>query len=204
MFPKGAKKENAMENNKTTEPKAFNRALCFTFFGNWYEAITNLETDADKDSAAHTLFKAIAEYSLYGVRPDSENVVFKVIWPILETEIDNTIDRRRRRFAPGELSAKHKNVLELHHSRPELSYRDMEQLTGVPKSTIARLIERYGANYCVCDSDSHSDCSGADDTDCSDEYSPNDFPSPYSAGDTSFSGTGQLDDEQYCDGELPF
>lgn len=193
-----------MGNNKSTELKAFDRALCFTFFGNWYEVITNLETDADESSAAYTLFKAIADYSLFGVRPDSENMVIKAAWPMFETEIDNAVDRRRKRFAPGDLSAKHKRALELHSKRPDLSYRDIEQLTGVPKSTFARLVDRYGTDYGVGGADDNSDCVGVNDADCSDECSPNDCYSPYSAGDTSISGTGQWDDSQSDDGDIPF
>ena len=34
------------------EKKAFDSTVCFTFYGSWVEAIADLETDVDKDSAA--------------------------------------------------------------------------------------------------------------------------------------------------------
>lgn len=184
-----------MKKDKYTEKQAFNRALCFTFFGNWYEVITNLETDADKESVAYTLFKAIAEYSLFGVRPDSENLVIKSTWPLFETEIDNTINRRQRGFGASELSEKHKSVLELHCKQSELTYRELEKITGVPKSTVARLIERYGADYSVCNAeDISSDVDTfANDTGCSNGCCTDDCYSDYYVGDTSISRTGQWD-----------
>lgn len=134
--------------NKEASRKDFDSTICFTFYGSWIEAITSLETDADRCSPAYMLFKAIANYSMYDEEPsidddNSNSSIIKVVWPILEKEIDNSVNRRKRGFVVREPTKMQQAVLDLHRERPELSYRQIGNIIGTSKSAVDRLIRKY-------------------------------------------------------------
>ena len=64
-------------------------------FADCLEAIEYTETDADRRSESYMLFKAIANYPLYGETPDFDtsdaNKSFKRFWPMFEKRIDSSI-----------------------------------------------------------------------------------------------------------------
>ena len=129
-------------------PKEFDSTICFSFFSDWLEAIEETETDADRKSESYMLFKAIANYGLYGETPDFDtngaNKSFKRFWPMLERQIDSSIKNRKRWFkdcsGPTENA---KKVIEAYKKNPTASVRDIEALTGVSKSEVGRIKRKY-------------------------------------------------------------
>lgn len=129
-------------------PKEFDSTICFSFFADWLETIEYTETDADRHSKSYMLFKAIANYALYGETPDFDtsdaNKSFKQFWPMLERQIDGSIKSRKRwyekRDGPTENA---KKVINAYKKNPDASIRDIAEMTGVSKSEVGRIKRRY-------------------------------------------------------------
>lgn len=129
-------------------PKEFDSTICFSFFADWLEAIEYTETDADRRSESYMLFKAIANYALYGETPDFDtsdaNKSFKRFWPMFEKQIDSSIKSRKRwyekRDGPTENA---KKVIDAYKKNPGASIRDIAEITGVSKSEVSRIRRKY-------------------------------------------------------------
>lgn len=127
-----------------TEKKTFDPTVCFSFFGSWVKAIEALETEQDRSSKAYLLFRAIANYSMYNETPNFQNEpMLNVAWPLIEQEIDASMNRRKRGFANDEMSEKKEKVINAIVSNPTASLRDLADITGIPKSTIDRVKRKY-------------------------------------------------------------
>lgn len=128
--------------------KEFDSTICFSFFADWLEAIEYTETDADRQSKSYMLFKAIANYALYGETPDFDasdaNKSFKQFWPMLEKQIDSSIKSRKRWFkdcsGPTENA---KKVIDAYKKNPDASTRYIAEVTGVSKSEVNRIKRKY-------------------------------------------------------------
>lgn len=133
------------DNNNSKEKKAFDSTVCFTFYGSWVEAITDLETGADSDSAAYQLFKAIADYSMYGEEPDfsPENKTLKAIWRVISNEIDNSLDRRKKGFADEGPNEKQIAVIDACVNHPSTSCREIADALGLSKDFVWRTQRKY-------------------------------------------------------------
>ena len=46
--------------NQADQRKPFDSTVCFTFFGDWMQAIESVEREEDRGSVAYQLFKAVA------------------------------------------------------------------------------------------------------------------------------------------------
>ena len=148
MFGKdacGGELENEREEKM---PKEFDSTICFSFFSDWLEAIEETETDADRKSESYMLFKAIANYALYGETPDFDtsdaNKSFKRFWPMFEKQIDSSIKSRKRwyekRDGPTENA---KKVIDTYKKNPNASIRYVAEVTGVSKSEVNRIKRKY-------------------------------------------------------------
>lgn len=128
--------------------KEFDSTICFSFFADWLEAIEYTETETDRKSKSYMLFKAIANYALYGEAPDFDtsdaNKSFKRFWPMLEKQIDSSIKSRKRWFkdcsGPTENA---KKVIEAYKKNPDASIRYVAEATGVSKSEVNRIKRKY-------------------------------------------------------------
>ena len=127
------------------EKKTFDSTVCYTFYGNWYDAISKLETETDKNSCAYRLFKAISEYSLYGIEPDfSEQFrVLDVIWSVIATEIDNCIVRRKRGFGEEVITEEYRAIIDAVARNPRASIREIARMVGVNKNKVDRVRKKY-------------------------------------------------------------
>lgn len=127
--------------------KTFDSTVCFTFFGDWVEAIEDAETEADRNSEAYMLFRAIADYSMYGEEPDFDtypaNKSFRRFWPMLTKQIDDSIENRKRGFGYAGITATQKKVLDAYREKPLASIREIKELTGVSKNTVERVRRKY-------------------------------------------------------------
>lgn len=129
-------------------PKEFDSTICFSFFADWLEAIEYTETEADRKSESYMLFKAIANYALYGEVPDFDtsdaNKSFKRFWPMLEKQIDSSIKSRKRWFKDGSGPTENaKKVIDAYKKNPDASIRDIAEVTGVSKSEVNRIKRKY-------------------------------------------------------------
>ena len=106
----------------TDNKKPFDSTVCFTFYGSWVRTIEQLEMDAEENSLAYKLFKAIADYSLYGLEPNFDDlepfqrITLKAVWETISTEIDNSVARRKRAF-PTRSQQSYKRPLSLNVSK---------------------------------------------------------------------------------------
>lgn len=134
-----------MENKRNTaeQKKAFDATVCFSFFGTWLEAIEAYETEADTNSNAYKLFKAIAYYSLYGVEPEFEDSGLDAIWKILSREIDNSVRRRKCRFGKEEVTEREQAVIDAWKASPHASVREVAETTCVHRSSVERIRRKY-------------------------------------------------------------
>ena len=128
--------------------KEFDPTVCFSFFSDWLDVIEATETETDRKSESYMLFKAIANYGLYGKEPDFDksdaNKSFKRFWPILERQIDKSVSNRKRGFShsngPTENARK---VIDAYRKKPGASIRDVSDITGVSKSEVGRIKRKY-------------------------------------------------------------
>lgn len=161
------------------EKRPFIREACFTFFGDWASTIEQLETEQDTSSAAYTLFKAIADYSLYDIDPDFEHFPqLAIFWPMLERQIDSSVDRRRKNFADEESNERRQEVVDIIKAHPEFSCRAIQELTGVGKSTVNRIKRQYAAVKAAIHSGDGSSPSSASPSGSSNGYLPASDTSP--------------------------
>ena len=128
--------------------KEFDSTICFSFFADWLEAIEYTESEADRKSESYMLFKAIANYALYGEVPDFDtsdaNKSFKRFWSMLEKQIDNSIKSRKRWFKDGSGPTENaKKVIDAYKKNPDASIRDIAEVTGVSKSEVNRIKRKY-------------------------------------------------------------
>lgn len=205
-------------NKGPKEKRPFIREACFTVFGDWVSTIEQLETEQDANSAAYTLFKAIADYSLYDIAPNFEPFPqLAIFWPMLERQIDSSVDRRSKNFADEESDERRQEVIDIIESHPEYSCREIEKLTGISKSTVNRIQRQYAAEKTAASSCDGFPSSGFPRSDPSTGYSfagntsPGFYKSSSSASsygsDTMGRDSGtpdpfsELDDD---DGDLPF
>lgn len=124
--------------------KAFDPTVCFMFFGSWLKVIEELETEQDRKSNAYSLFKAIAEYSMYDIEPDfSKCSTLKAFWGIFEKEIDISITRRKRGFAQDEMNEKYQAIITAIANNPNASLRVIADLTNTNKDMVSRVKKRH-------------------------------------------------------------
>lgn len=129
-------------------PKEFDSTICFSFFADWLGTIEYTETDADRQSKSYMLFKAIANYALYGETPDFDtsdaNKSFKQFWPMLERQIDGSIKSRKRWYEKRDDPTENaKKVIDAYKKNPNASIRDISEMTGVSKSEVCRIKRKY-------------------------------------------------------------
>lgn len=130
-------------NSDIGQKKAFDATVCFSFFGTWMEAIETYETEADANSNAYSLFKAIAYYSMYGIEPEFENTGLNAIWQILSREIDNSVNRRKCRFGKEEVTEREHAVLDAWKASPHASVRKIAEAAGIHRSSVERIKRKY-------------------------------------------------------------
>lgn len=125
-------------------PKSYDPTVAFMFFREWVEAIDELERVTDK----HRMFKAIADYSMYGEEPDfSDSATMRGMWRLLVGGIDASVRNRQKGFAKDELNENYVKVKEALQQNTMASLREIAEVTGVSKSTVERVkrkLERAG------------------------------------------------------------
>ena len=128
----------------TDNKKAFDPTVCFMFFGSWLKTMEALETEQDKNSAAYSLFKAIAEYSMYDIEPDfSEHPTLKAFWALFEKEIDLSVTRRKSGFAQDEMNEKYQAIITAIANNPNASLRAIADLTNTNKDMVSRVKKKH-------------------------------------------------------------
>lgn len=134
-----------MNDNK----KPFDSTVCFTFYGSWARTIEQLETEAEENSLAYKLFKAISDYSLYGVEPNFDDleplqqITLKAVWETISTEIDNSVARRKRGFANEKPTELQEAIIAECIKSPLDSCRAIGDAVGASKSEVDRVRKKY-------------------------------------------------------------
>lgn len=117
-------------------PKSYDPTVAFMFFREWVEAIDELERVTDK----HRMFKAIADYSMYGEEPDfGDSAIMRGMWRLIVSGIDASVKNRQKGFAKDELNGNYVKVKEALQQNPMASLREIAEVTGVSKSTVERV-----------------------------------------------------------------
>lgn len=142
-----SKSETSNTNMQPNLKRAFDSTICFTFFGSWMDTIVRMETESDRKSQAYMLFKAIAEYSLYGKEPvldDNDALqMITVIWPMFEREIDNSKSRRKRNFSSDGANEIEAAVIRESIKHPKMPVRQLAVLVGTSKSNANRIQQAH-------------------------------------------------------------
>ena len=152
--------------------KAFDPTNSFTFFGSWVRAIEAAEKISVE--TAYRFFKAIAHYSMYDETPDFEdNPVLSMTWNLIEKEIDNSVDRRKRNFDKDTFNEDYQKIIDAVAKHPNCSLRDIADITGTSKDMVSRVKKKYSKEIKARQdeiSDSGSDNSSDYCTDTYDDY----------------------------------
>lgn len=186
--------------------KTFDPTVNFTVFGSWVHTMEILENEADKDCQAHQLFKAIANYCMYGEYPDfGSNVILKAVWPLIEREADNSLKRRKSNFAKDSFNENYKRIIETFIAHPEYSYSAIAELTGTNKSMVARVRRKFASTIdaAVDDLVARDDSAdvGVDDDTGTTLQNNTKRDTEHQNGGCAYDPFRELDED---DGELPF
>lgn len=105
----------------------------------------NLEKPSDKKNPTIRLFYAIANYSMYSEEPDfadlKDGPALSVIWPVIQHEIDMSIDRRRRGFERKQATEeKYEAIRQAAEENQGASVRGLAEITGYSKSSVGRAL----------------------------------------------------------------
>ena len=132
-----------------SKKKAFDSTICFYFFGKWLNTLECLEKESDKQSVSYTLFKAVANYSMYGTEPsfsftnEQDNITCRAIWEMLVDEVDTSIENRKRWFDKSGPNKKQEAIIAECIRRPDASLKEIADVTGVSRSSVDRTKKRY-------------------------------------------------------------
>lgn len=134
-----------MTDTQKKELKAFDATVSFTFFGSWVDAISDIEEDYGVESA-HILYKSIADYSMFGLVPDFDELnlkYLKPVWRTIANEIDNSIDRRKRGFSKETLTVKQQAVIDETIRNPSASLRDIAYNVGASVAYVSKTQKQF-------------------------------------------------------------
>lgn len=132
-----------MSDKTQTEKRPFDPAMSFAFFGSWFETLERLK-ESQGVEAAYNLFEAIANYSRYHDVPNFEDgSIAQIFWPMIQREIDLSLRRRGANFSSEETEKRRQKVISAHLGNPSLTMREIEELTGIPKSTVSRILQTW-------------------------------------------------------------
>lgn len=140
-----AKMSNAIYDTQA----AFDPTICFTVYGSWIEAIEEVETASDRDSLAYQMFKAIANYSMYGEEPNFDNAPLRAWWRVTARGIDSSMGRRRKKFAPEEVTERERIVIDSKYLY--IASTNTEQCCLREKTALSGQILAYGRRGTVLD-----------------------------------------------------
>jgi hypothetical protein len=138
------------------EKKVFDPSKKFTIYGSWMQNFTELKEYGAE--VPYTLFEAIADYAMFGTEPDfstfqSEHghdnkmlsAMLRQLFIAIKPNIDTSIKRSRANFAPDkEVNERELMVWHYRQDHPEKSLRDIAAATGVSKTTVDRILKKYG------------------------------------------------------------
>jgi hypothetical protein len=140
--------DNAEQNNKPLGIRnvPFDPTVCFTVFGNWIEAMNDIEDASDLTCKPYMFMKAIADYSMFNEEPDFEmaaNRWFKPFWPTIAQQINSSVENRQKGFKQTAVTKKEAKVIDAFRRNPEASVREIAGITGVNKSSVDRIRRKY-------------------------------------------------------------
>ena len=117
--------------------KEFDRSVCFTYFGNYYKQVTEIEKQFGMETA-YKVERAIIEYGLFKKEIDDPTIRIFVGAPTLDL-IDGSQTRRANGF--GEDVAKTEAVLEYYREHPQASQNEIAKATGVSKGKVNKIMK---------------------------------------------------------------
>lgn len=136
-----------MNEQSTRGRQPFDSTVCFTCFGGWVESIYKLAENG-KLNTAFNLFKTIADYCLYGIQPNfddmgEDGIYIEMIWPTIEAQANNSIKNRRARFDLEKPTEIQQRIIEELARNPDASNREVGYLLSVGKSTVDVTRKKY-------------------------------------------------------------
>lgn len=130
--------------NNFTTSQVFDRTKGFMMLAGMDAA---LRTAAEIDpQLACKLYMAISDYAMLNVSPNfTDCPMLQISWAGLEPMIDASIANRKKHFKDDQPDARAEAVIAACVQNPSLSDRELERVTGVPKTTARRIREKYHA-----------------------------------------------------------
>lgn len=135
-------KKTAPAQNPTAKT-AFDRTVCFTFFGDYLAALEGIEQTNGAESA-YTAFKILARFSLYGEQPDPANNPWGFAWPMVERKARDNISRRKQAIEGGD-SALTKAILEYAAENPEATQQAIADALSCHRNTVGNVLRKERA-----------------------------------------------------------
>lgn len=141
--------------NQADQRKPFDSTVCFTFFGDWMQAIESVEREEDRGSVAYQLFKAVACFSLYGEEPDiygmeelaiEDRRIFAALWPMMQRQAETSKDRRKQGFAEEGPTKTQRAIIKAYVEHPkgiEASMREIARMAECGKTTVEKVKKKY-------------------------------------------------------------
>ena len=121
--------------------KPYDPTMSFSFFGSWFDTLERVK-ELHGVEAAYNFFEAIANYSMYHEVPNfDDSPISYMVWPVIEKEIDISLNRRGANFSSVEAEERRQQVIAIHSENPSLSVRDIAEMTGISKSAVGRIIK---------------------------------------------------------------
>lgn len=134
-----------MNDGTKPEKKPYDTTMSFSVFGSWFETMERLRVSQGVE-VAYSLFTAIANYSRFYECPDFEDgSILQIFWPVIQKEIDLSLKRRGANFSSEEADERRRLVIATYSENPSLSVREIAERTGVSKSAVGRILERWRA-----------------------------------------------------------
>lgn len=137
--------------------KVFDRSVCFTYFGNYYKQVTEIEKQFGIETA-YQVERAIVEYGLFQQEITDPKIKIFVGLPTLDL-IDSSQSRRAKGF--GEDKEKTKKVEDYYLEHPNASQNEISKATGVSKGKVNKVLKILKANASVnvnnFDNDNYND-----------------------------------------------
>lgn len=120
--------------------KEFDRSMCFTFFEDYFLTAKEIEADLGCKEALE-YYNAIISYALYGDNPELKGAI-KYIWPTTKSNIDRSIDSRKRSFNGEDIEMTEK-VLKYKKSHQEASQREIAEACGCSLHKVNNVLKKY-------------------------------------------------------------
>lgn len=127
----------------TAARAAFDRSVCFTFYGDYLATLEGIEQMSGTE-AAYTAFKILAKYSLYGEQPDPACNPWGFAWPMVERKAKDNVMRRQQAIEGGDTELA-QAIREYAAENPEATQKEIAEALSCHRNTVGYVLKKERA-----------------------------------------------------------